>query len=117
MLQTAVPILASLDANETIQFYTEKLGFTLRNNWDGYVIFDRDKISIHLWPCNNVEIAKNTACYINVTEVDALYAEFNEKGIIHPNGHLETKYWRMRQFSVLDNNGNLINFGQPVDAV
>lgn len=29
MLQTAAPILASLNAEETIAFYTDKLGFTL----------------------------------------------------------------------------------------
>ena len=58
MLKTAVPILASLDAGETIQFYNEKLGFTLVNNWDDYLIFSRDDISIHHWPTSDPEIPK-----------------------------------------------------------
>jgi catechol 2,3-dioxygenase-like lactoylglutathione lyase family enzyme len=49
MLQLAIPILASLSAEETIKFYTEKLGFTLQSNWDGYLILSRDQIFIHLW--------------------------------------------------------------------
>jgi catechol 2,3-dioxygenase-like lactoylglutathione lyase family enzyme len=48
MLKHAVPILASLNADETIAFYTQKLGFTFHSNWDGYLIFSRDEIQIHL---------------------------------------------------------------------
>jgi catechol 2,3-dioxygenase-like lactoylglutathione lyase family enzyme len=114
MLKSATPILASLNAEETIQFYTEKLGFTFINNWDGYLIFSRDEIGIHLWPCYDPEIPKATASYIYVTEIDKLYAEYKQHGIIHPNGKLEVKPWKMKQFSVLDNNGNLINFGEPL---
>jgi catechol 2,3-dioxygenase-like lactoylglutathione lyase family enzyme len=114
MLKSAVPILASLNAEETIQFYTEKLGFKFINNWDGYVIFSRDEISIHLWPTNDPELPKATACYIYVSEVDSLYNEYKKLGIVHPNGKLEVKAWKLKQFSVLDNNGNLINFGEPV---
>ena len=116
MLKTATPILASLNAEETIKFYTEKLGFTFINNWDGYLIFSRDEIGIHLWPTNDPEVPKQTGCYIYVSEIDRLYAEYTRQGIIHPNGKLEIKPWKMKQFSVLDNNGNLINFGEPVSA-
>ncbi|MDB5002186.1 MAG: hypothetical protein JWQ34_411 [Mucilaginibacter sp.] len=114
MLQSAAPILASLNADETIAFYTNKLGFTLDANWDGYIIFSRDNIGIHLWPCDNKEIAENTACYIYVTEIEKLYAELEPRCIIHTNGLLKEMPWNMKQFSVLDNNGNLINFGQRI---
>jgi len=103
MLKTATPILALLNAEETIRFYTEKLGFTFISNWDGYVIFSRDDISIHLWPTNIPE-PKNTGCYIYVSKVDKLYAEYSALGLIHPNGKLDIKPWKMKQFSVLDNN-------------
>lgn len=112
MLKYAVPILASLNADETIKFYTEKLGFTFHNNWDGYLIFSRDSMHLHLWPTNDPEIPKNTGCYVNVTEVDNLYAEYEPLGIVHPNGKLEIKPWEMKQFSILDNSGNIIHFGE-----
>ncbi|WP_113638269.1 bleomycin resistance protein [Nubsella zeaxanthinifaciens] len=114
MLQTAVPILASLNAEETIQFYTQQMGFTFHNNWDGYLIFSRDEIQIHLWPTSDEDVPKNTGCYVNVTEVDLLYAEYQAKALIHPNGKLESKPWGMRQFSILDNNGNIIHFGEDI---
>lgn len=116
MLQKAVPILASLNTEETIKFYTEKLGFTFGADWDGYLIFTRDEISIHLWPCTDEEIAKNTGCYVNVTEVDKLYAEYLPMGVVHPNGKLKDMEWRMRQFSILDNNGNIIHFGEDISG-
>ncbi len=114
MIETADPILASLNADETIAFYTEKLGFSLVANWDGYLIFSKDKIQIHLWPCSDIEIPKATGCFLHVTEVDQLYAQYEPLGLVHPNGKLAIKPWRMKQFSVLDNNGNIIHFGEAL---
>jgi catechol 2,3-dioxygenase-like lactoylglutathione lyase family enzyme len=114
MLKTATPILASLNADETIKFYTERLGFTFHNNWDGYLIFSKDEINIHLWPTSDESIPKNTGCYVNVTEVDKLYAEYEKQGVVHPNGKLKNMPWQMRQFSILDNNGNIIHFGEDI---
>jgi catechol 2,3-dioxygenase-like lactoylglutathione lyase family enzyme len=114
MLKTATPILASLNADETIKFYTEKLGFTFHNNWDGYLIFTKDDISIHLWPTTDESIPKSTGCYINVTEVDELFKAYQKEGVVHPNGELKNMPWQMRQFSILDNNGNIIHFGEDI---
>ena len=114
MLESAVPILASLNAEETIKFYTDKLGFTLNNNWYGYVILSRDEITMHLWPCKDPEIPKATGCYINVNEVEKLYDEYKQTGVVHPNGPLKEMPWKMKQFSILDNNGNIIHFGEEM---
>jgi len=114
MLKFATPILASLNTEETIKFYTEKLGFTFHSNWDGYLIFSKDEIMLHFWTTDDVSIPKNTGCYINVTEVDKLYASYKLQGVIHPNGALKDMEWEMRQFSILDNNGNIIHFGEDI---
>lgn len=112
MLTAAVPILASLNEEATVAFYTEKLGFTFHSSWEGYLIFSRDAISLHHWPAADPEIPKNTGCYINVNDARALYEEYRPHNIIHPSGHLELKPWGMLQFSILDNNGNIIHFGE-----
>ena len=115
MLKSTVPILASLSEEETIKFYTEKLGFTFYSSWEGYLIFGRDGIFIHLAPCDNPEMAENSGCYVNVTEVDKLYGEYEPHGIVHPDGGaLEEKPWGMKQFSILDNNRNIIHFGEDM---
>lgn len=110
-LIAATPILAFLDKEKTISFYT-KLRFECNAEWDGYLMFRRDQINLHLWLCDNENIPKNTGCYINVDEIDALYQECLDLNIVHPNGKLENKPWEMRQFSILDNSGNIIHFGQ-----
>ncbi|KQC01529.1 VOC family protein [Pedobacter sp. Hv1] len=114
MLKTAIPILASLNTEETVKFYTEKLGFTFHTDWDGYLIFSRDAIQIHFWTTDDPAIPKATGCYVNVTAVDELFAEYKAKGVIHPEGELKDMEWEMRQFSILDNNGNIIHFGQDI---
>jgi catechol 2,3-dioxygenase-like lactoylglutathione lyase family enzyme len=116
MLKSAVPILASLNEEASVKFYTENLGFTFHSSWDGYLIFSRDGVNIHMWPTKDPEIPKATSCYVNVTEVDKLYAELKEKGIIHPNGDLTDMPWGMRQFSILDNDGNIIHFGEDISG-
>ncbi|RVU01740.1 VOC family protein [Mucilaginibacter limnophilus] len=114
MLQKAIPILAYLNAEETIKYYTEKLGFTCINTYPAYLIFGRDTIVIHLWLCDDPEIPKATGCYVLVTDIDDLYKEYQQQDIIHPNAPLKDTPWGMRQFSVLDNSGNIFNFGQQI---
>jgi catechol 2,3-dioxygenase-like lactoylglutathione lyase family enzyme len=114
MLKTAIPILASLDAQATIDFYTNKLGFELKSQWDAYLIFAKDEIFVHFWATDDPEIPKATGCYIRVTEVDALFAEYNKQGVVHPKGGLADTPWGMRQFSILDNNGNILHFGEDM---
>ncbi|SFG56396.1 bleomycin resistance protein [Pedobacter insulae] len=116
MLKFATPILASLNSEQTIKFYTEKLGFTFHSDWDGYLIFSKDGIMLHFWPTDDPAIPKSTGCYINVSEVDQLYAVYEALGVIHPNGQLKDMEWEMRQFSILDNNGNIIHFGEDIST-
>ncbi|MBY0535668.1 MAG: VOC family protein [Chitinophagaceae bacterium] len=110
-LLAAVPILAYLNKEETVAFYTN-LKFEVNAVWDGYIMCSRDEIEIHLWQCNDPEIPKNTGCYVRVNKIEGLNDECTLLGCVHPNGALEDKPWGMRQFSILDNSGNIIHFGQ-----
>lgn len=108
---SAVPILASLNITKTIQFYCSVFGFTkVYEEPASYGIVERDAVQIHFWACSEKYIAENTACRINVQGVDALYAEYQPKGVIHPNASLQEKPWGTREFSVVDEDGNLITF-------
>jgi len=115
-LLTAAPTLASLDMDRTVQFYTEKLGFKAAWHDANYGIVVRDKIDIHFWKTDNEIFPKNTSCYIYVEGVDELYEEFREAGVIHPNGLLGDRDWGMREFAIVDVDGNLIRFGQHLGA-
>lgn len=117
MIKLSTPILASHDEAKTIAFYTEKLGFTINTNYNGYLIFERDGVKVHLFACPNPDEGRNMGCYIYVTDIQQLYDEYRNLGLIHPNGSLQMKPWGLRQFAVVDNNGNIFYFADHRDSL
>lgn len=112
-LKRAVPVLASLNIDKTVSFYQEKMGFD-KIGWKdkNYAVIARDEVEVHFWKCNNKIYPENTSCYIHVEDVDGLYKEMKSAGVVHPNGPLKNQPWGMREFAVLDQDGNMIKFGQ-----
>jgi len=113
---TSVPILATGDLDQSVDFYTNKLGFTLVNRFDeaGYLIFERDGVYLHLSYFDCTPETNPYTCYIYVENIEPLYAEYQAAGVVHPNGSLETKPYSMREFGVLDHYGNCLRIGQRV---
>jgi hypothetical protein len=108
------PVLASLEIEKTVQFYEDQLGF--KRSWcdENYGIVNRDQISIHFWHCDDKIFPENTSCYIYVDDVEVLFEEYQQSGVVHPNGELEVKPWDMKEFAILDEDGNMIKFGQQL---
>jgi len=112
LLQRAVPVLASLDIEATQRFYVDKLGFTAIAQYPDYGIVARDDVQIHFWLTDDADIPKATSCRVDVDGVDQLYEEMSAAGVVHPNGPLTDQPWGLREFAVLDGDGNMIKFGQ-----
>lgn len=115
MFKRSTPNLASLDEAKTMAFYTKKLGFTFHEQNNGYLIFVRDGIYVHLFPCEDREACRNMGCYIYVTAIEQLYEGYQSLGLIHPNGSLKMMPWGLRQFAVADNNDNIFYFADYRD--
>jgi catechol 2,3-dioxygenase-like lactoylglutathione lyase family enzyme len=64
VISASIPVLASLDLDETAAFYQQKLGFEPRLRADNYLIVERDGCEIHFWLCRERHIAENTSCYL-----------------------------------------------------
>lgn len=111
-LERAVPVLASLDIEATQRFYADKLGFTAVARYPDYGIVERDNVQIHFWLTDDADIPRATSCRVDVDGVDQLYEEMNASGVVHPNGPLTDQPWGLREFAVLDGDGNMIKFGQ-----
>ncbi len=43
-------------------------------------------------------------------DIETLYAEYQQAGVIHPNGTLEEKPWGLKEFVALDMDGNGLFF-------
>ena len=110
----AIPVMPALDLPKAIAFYEQQLGFTKKFVYDDYVGISRGSVEVHLWLCNDPQIPKNTSCRINVKNIDELYEEYWRANVIHPNGKLVVKPWGLKEFVILDLNGNAIHFAETV---
>lgn len=110
-LEHAVPILASLDIEKTVEFYSSKLGFETTYAAPGeYAIVQRDTVQIHFWKCDDKGIPAVTACRVGVSGISSLYEELRATRVIHPNGTLGPRPWGTNEFAVIDGDGNCITF-------
>ncbi len=113
---STVPIMATGNLDQSVEFYTQKLGFSLVNRFEeaGYLIFERGGVYLHLSRYDTTPETNPFTCYIYVENIEPLYQEYQAAGAVHPNGPLETKPYGVREFAVLDNSGNCLRIGQRV---
>lgn len=114
MLQRAIPVLASLDIEATQRFYAETMGFAAVARYPDYGIVTGDEVQLHFWLTDDVDIPKATSCRVDVTGVDQLYEEMSASCVVHPNVPLTDQPWGFREFAVLDDDGNMIKFGERI---
>jgi hypothetical protein len=118
MLIDVNPKLPMRDKNVTREFYINRLGFKEFGSadFDGYLMMEKDRIQIHFFEFKELDPKENYGqVYIRTDNIDNFYQSLlDNKTSIHPNGHLETKAWGQKEFSVLDPDNNLLTFGQSI---
>ena len=117
MLTSINPKLPMRDKSLTRQFYVGKLGFQqFGGDYNGYLMVQRDSIQIHFFEFRDLDPKENYGqVYIRTDQIDKLYQSMLDKNIgIHPAGHLQTKPWGQREFSMVDPDNNLLTFGQSL---
>jgi len=115
----AIPILPSRSLNDTLTFF-HRLGFDGKIHGHGdYAILTRGTAELHFFTHRELRPAESFAgCYVRVSDVDTIYrafasAELPRKGIPRQDA-LEDKPWGMREFAIVDPDGNLIRIGQAL---
>jgi len=114
----AIPILPSRSVSATVVFYAS-LGFEGgANEFDSnYAILRRGTVELHFFTHKKLVPAESSAgCYIRVADVEAFYnsclaSRLPSSGIPRME-RLEDKPWGMREFAVIDPEGNLLRVGQ-----
>lgn len=116
MLTAIIPKLPMRDRILTHDYYVNKLGFRYigSDDFEQYLIVERDNLQIHFFEFKTLNPKENYGqIYIRTNKIDELYKSMIDNNIeIHPNGHLESKPWQQREFSLLDPDNNLLTFGQ-----
>lgn len=118
--ELAIPILPSRDIPATVAFY-RRLGFSGGPHaFDaGYAILTLDGIELHFFAHGTLVPTDNDAgCYIRTDRVDALHALFARAGLPASGQprltHAEDKPWGLREFALVDEDGNLVRVGQVI---
>jgi catechol 2,3-dioxygenase-like lactoylglutathione lyase family enzyme len=110
----AVPVLASLDIDRSVDFFASRLGFAVRYASQGeYGIVERGDVTIHFWACSDPAISSATGCRVRVRNIESMYAHCARVQVVHPNGALRTTPWN-REFAILDPDKNLVTFFEPL---
>lgn len=110
LIQATVPVLASLDLDESRAFYSSCLGFRTLLQAADYLILERDGSELHFWLCAERHLAENTSCYVRTGDCQALYEEFSQRGLALKAPVLRP--WGMKELYVIDIHGNLLKFGE-----
>jgi hypothetical protein len=114
MLLDIIPKLPMRNKTLTKQYYLHFLGFEELGDYGDYLMIRKEQIEIHFFEFKALDPLINYGqVYIRTQQIDQLFQELlNKKVKIHPNGHLSTKPWGQKEFSLLDPDHNLLTFGQ-----
>jgi catechol 2,3-dioxygenase-like lactoylglutathione lyase family enzyme len=114
------PILPSRDLAATSAFYG-RLGFEQVGLWpDEYLIVMRREAGIHFFHSPSLDPYRSDAgCYLYVEDADSLHEEFSRLGLPHESiprlhGPPSATDYGLREFAVVDPDGNLVRIGSPV---
>jgi diamine N-acetyltransferase len=118
----AIPILPCRSVAATVDFYRH-LGFEGGAHAADarYAILRRGAIELHFFAHEGLVPAESTAgCYLRVSDVEAVHRAFAAAGLpgagIPRMDALEDKPWGLREFAVVDPDGNLLRVGQVIDG-
>lgn len=115
MLTTIHPKLPMRNKAVTRDFYLSKLGFEDcgASDYEAYLMLQKDQVEIHFFEFKELNPLENYGqVYIRTDDIAPLYRMAEAHAIVHPNGHLQTKPWGQKEFSVLDPDHNLLTFGE-----
>ena len=110
-LHSVTPLIPAGSSLETaIAFYTEQMGFSIVWQGGDMAGIARNDIAFNLVENENREWADNASFSIGVSDLEALYAEYQH--ISARVGPLETKFWGRREFHLIVPSGVCFQFYQ-----
>ncbi len=120
-MELAIPTLPCRSLILTLGFYG-RLGFGVRASMggtDAYAILERGTLELHFFEMPWLDPDESYAgCYIRVDDLDALHEDFSRILQLPDFGiprlsPIEQKPWGMREFHLVDPDGNLLRVGAP----
>jgi catechol 2,3-dioxygenase-like lactoylglutathione lyase family enzyme len=113
MLQQIMPELPLDNVAAGVAYYRDVLGFHVNYQQHDLGVMDRDDVRLLLIARTGRHQGIGSA-YVYVEDADALFVELRSKGA-NVQGEPVSHPWGLRDFPVLDLEGNQIRFGQPFE--
>jgi catechol 2,3-dioxygenase-like lactoylglutathione lyase family enzyme len=137
-LTTSVPALPVRDVAVAVSFYCSRLGFGQAHVELTFAVLRRDEVELHLWQAADTSwrsrsdladrpvstgaesfLAGTASCRLGVSgeaDLEALFDACAAADVLHPvsGSGPETTTFGVRQFHVLDVDGNLVTFFTPL---
>jgi len=115
------PFMHVTDIARALTFFTETLGFKVLLRFENYAYVHRETVGFRLLEEKGPDGAppgnRRFAYYIDVHDLDLLYAELKPKLDLLPKGDVYgpvNQSYGQRELLVLAPDGNLIAFGQEI---
>jgi catechol 2,3-dioxygenase-like lactoylglutathione lyase family enzyme len=130
-LHRTIPALPVRNMGAAVAYYRDRFGFDARHETGDFAVLVRDDAVLHLWGatdenwrsredldrqpiCSGAEsfLAGTASCRIEVSDVDALFAELQSAGVLHDASlaGVSATDFGTREFATLDGDGNLLTF-------
>lgn len=111
-------VLAVDDYPANVRYFTDKLGFVLNNEIDGWAFLSLGDFHVMMGDCKGEMLAEDTGnhswfAYVNCTGIDEIYNDMKGRGA-GIREKLMDKPWGMREFLVSTPEGHRIKFGQEI---
>ncbi len=113
MLQKIMPELPMNDVPGGVSHYRDVLGFSVNHEGPEIGVMDRDSVRV-LLVARTERHSGIGSCYVYVEDADSLHAELVLKGADVQSGPV-SRPWGLREFEVLDPEGNRLTFGEPFE--
>ena len=114
--EAVTPRLPVADVEKSLSFYVDALGFELGWTWGtpmSHANVCRDSIGFDLIAVP--EGRRGTAmAYVQIDGVDAYHSDLISKSVAVSD--LQDRPYGMRDFEVIDSDGNRLVFGEPISA-
>ena len=123
-LTQITPFVPCSNLNRQIDFYNQRLGFNVGFQAENYAFLRRDQVAIRLVEVDgDVDLThpeRQNSFYIDVDEVDALYASIEPNIRDLPSGRVRPPFdqdYGQREFHIIDEDCTLVFFGAPIRPV
>ena len=126
-MKSVSPILWTKDIDETVRFYQDTLGFSPRSNFPDFVSLSNGNVEIMFIkprsPAENClpegqdffpQPLLTGSLFILMSDVDDFWNVIKDK--VNVKTSLADREYLMRDFSILDNNGYELVFGQDISC-